>query len=305
MAPGRFGTQVPVLKQELNNIKSSILVRLFRVDTGSIGVTICGDRIGKTGLQACVAQVIKGGESCGILSHKEKAIGVGLLYISCPTSSRKSTVYIEPYLSITTVNPKDLSSFMKAERLVAIWPSLFPRLPSLTSSEITALVTSVDFSLANGGDYLTPNKNKGVKAAEESTMQTLSLPPPPLLYPDSNSSPSLQPLLVCIKICCDQVNIFARASLNCKDSFVVSQNHLHSLQVDLSLIKDHIGTDPGIMDIPLRSTWEVIMFVNGTITDIVSQLPSSSLSLQQELSIKAPISTTLSSFFSSYVRVSS
>ena len=95
-------------------------------------------------------------------------------------------MYIEPYLSITTVNPKDLSSFMKAERLVAIWSSLFSRLPSLTSSELTALVTSVYSSLANGGNYLTPNKNKGVKATEENTMQTLLLPSSPLLYPDSN-----------------------------------------------------------------------------------------------------------------------
>ena len=38
------------------------------------------------------------------------------------------------------------------------------------------------------------------------------------------------------------------------------------------------------------------MFVKGTITDIVFQLPSSSLSLQQELSVKVLISTTLSSF---------
>ena len=68
------------------------------------------------------------------------------------------------------------------------------------------------------------------------------------------------------------------------------------MQVELSLIKDHLGTNPGITYVPLRSAWEGIMFVKGTITDIVFQLPSSSLSLQQELSVKVLISTTLSSF---------
>ena len=84
MAPDRFGTPVSVLKQKINNIKSSTLVNLFRVDTGSIGVTICGGRIGKADLQACVAYVLMGGQSCGIISHKEKLIEDGLLYISCP-----------------------------------------------------------------------------------------------------------------------------------------------------------------------------------------------------------------------------
>ena len=116
-----------------------------------------------------------GGQSCGIISHKEKLIEDGLLYISCPAFFRKNTVYIEPYLSITTINPKDLFSFMKAERSVAIWSSLLLRLPSLTSPELTTLVASVDSSLANEDDYLTPYKNKRIKTTEENMMQTLSL----------------------------------------------------------------------------------------------------------------------------------
>jgi len=99
-----------------------------------------------------------------------------------------------------------------------------------------------------------------------------------------------------VKLCCNQVNLLSRASLNFKDSFVVSKKYLHSLQVDLSLIRDHLGTDPGITYIPLRSTWEGIVFIRGTITNNFSQLSSSSLILQQGLSVKALISTTLSSF---------
>ena len=41
------------------------------------------------GLQDCVDSIIKGNQSCGFVSHKEKDVQGELLYISCLASSQK------------------------------------------------------------------------------------------------------------------------------------------------------------------------------------------------------------------------
>ena len=197
---------------------------------------------------------------------------------------------------MATVDPNELSSFIQVERSVAIWSSPFLRLPFLTSLDLTALVTSIDSSLANGGNYFTPHKNKKGKAAEVDTIQTLALLSSPLLYPNLNGPSSLESLILCVKICCDQVNLLSRASSSFKDSFVVSRLYLRSLQVNLSIIQDHLEAGPGITDIPLRSAWEGIIFVKGSLMDVVSQIVFAFFSLLQERSVENLISQALSSF---------
>ena len=64
----------------------AVTVRLFHVLAGSIGTTICGGKIGSSGLQACVSHVPFGSTSCYIRSHatKEPILSDDTLYIRTP-----------------------------------------------------------------------------------------------------------------------------------------------------------------------------------------------------------------------------
>ena len=48
-----------------------------------------------------------------------------------------------------------------------------------------------------------------------------------------------------------------------------SPDNFYSLGVDVELLRDHLGVDPGIISLPLRSVWEGISLLKELITDYV------------------------------------
>ena len=80
------------------------IVHLFHVLAGSTGIVICGGKIGSSGLQACVADVLVGSSSCSIRSYstKEKSLIDNTLSVQTPLIVGKVAVYFPPLLLVSS-----------------------------------------------------------------------------------------------------------------------------------------------------------------------------------------------------------
>ena len=134
---------------------------VFHVLAGSIGKTICGGKIGSSGLQACVAPVPFGSTSCSVRSHatKETSLSDDTLYIRTPFVAGKLAIYLTSLLPVSSLSPKVLPYLLQATRSVEVWSSLLPRFSSLSPSEIKELIISVDQAVTFKTDFTTPFKS--------------------------------------------------------------------------------------------------------------------------------------------------
>ena len=161
-APSRLrsSTLVPQVERRVKISGSFDVITLLLVK--DIGVTICGGVIGASGSHACVDTVIPGKISCAIKSHNVKAKGLleHHVFIRTPSLRDKHTVYITPCLDVTTLASEILIPLLAIERTVEVWSSLFPRFPSLHSSDASELVAAVDMAVEGKYSFQTPSKKQ-------------------------------------------------------------------------------------------------------------------------------------------------
>ena len=116
-APGRYNEFVKT-GLTTTGIKSATLVKLFLVPVGSLGNTLCGGRIGESGLQACISSTSPSSSGCAIQRHvvKETRLMEGTMYIPSSSSFGKLSVFLEPSLSVIALPPSKVHSLLLEER---------------------------------------------------------------------------------------------------------------------------------------------------------------------------------------------
>ena len=183
------GVPSPVVpKVERSLSKEDANVRLFQVPFQSIGISICGGKIGSSGLQAFIAAVVPGSSSCSIRAHSLKAKSLVKMEIFIPTSivADRRAVYLSPSLLDSGFPSKVFSPLLNVERSVRVWRSLLPNLPSLSPRDIYKLVVSIDQAAVV---FKTPFKNKAVSfpsAVRVDNTENLVLPDYSLRCPVSD-----------------------------------------------------------------------------------------------------------------------
>ena len=128
-APGRYNAFVKT-GATTTGIKSATLVKLFLVPVGSLENTLCGGRIGESGLQACISPTSPSSSGCAIQRHvlKETRLMEGTMYIPSSSSFGKLSVFLEPSLSVTALPPSKIKYLLLEERLSLPRKPLFLRL---------------------------------------------------------------------------------------------------------------------------------------------------------------------------------
>ena len=160
-APGRYNAFVKT-GATTTGIKSATLVKLFLVPVGSLGNTLCGGRIGESGLQAYISSTSPSSSGCAIQRHtvKETRLMEGNMYIPASSSFGKLSVFLEPSLSVTTLPPSKVQYLLLEERSAKAWTDLLPRITSLPESEPSLLATDLNKTTLQANDYLSPSKSK-------------------------------------------------------------------------------------------------------------------------------------------------
>ena len=51
-------------------------------------------------------------------------------------------------------------------------------------------------------------------------------------------------------------------------SIATSTGDIHDVMVEVGLIQDALGVDKGLVDVPLRSYWEGIRFINHSLSEL-------------------------------------
>ena len=120
-------------------------------------MTIYGGKFGKTGLHA-YSFLVSLENACGIKSHaiKTQAFFEVALYMCTSSEAHQCTVFMFPFLPISTVDPPIVSSLISTERSVEVWTSLLPPLSSLPAVKCATLLSSLDLVVEEKGYYITP-----------------------------------------------------------------------------------------------------------------------------------------------------
>ena len=262
--PGRFRSPDVVKTRKVIAKKEAIpLVKLF---VSSATILACGGRVGQGKVQVCVADPSEGGVTCAVTSHaqKESSFLPGRVYIRTPLA-RKSTVYLVPSVAVDEVDPDVLLSVMYTEHTVQFWSSLVPRLPLLTLSETREFVASLDASTKHREDFLTSPK----AARKASTNVRFNFPVDLFAEVEDHSFATVWPLMRDRLIALSQATITLGRVWNTSSD---NPDELNGLKTELGLLRDSIGSSTGgLGDVPLRSAWEGIHFVDETVRAFVTK----------------------------------
>ena len=291
-------------------IKSATLVKLFLVPVGSLGNTLCGGRIGESGLQAYISSTSPSSSGCAIQRHavKETRLMEGNMYIPASSSFVKLSVFLEPSLSVTTLPPSKVQYLLLEERSAKAWTSLLPRITSLPESEPSLLATDLDKTTLQANDYLSPSKSKRaplitVDSFENSAFLSSG---DPLLTPlldrvDTTILSSVLPVIVKHSDAVSTIlHLVGRAVVGTTEFF---SEDLSSLEVEVGLLQDTLGVDPGLADIQLCTAWEGLQWLHSRLKTLESTFGSNQgVSVAQVSSI---ISASLSSINTKIVDIES
>ena len=268
-----------VSKVERPLTKEDAKVRLFQVPFQSIGISICGGKIGSSSLQACIAAVVPGTNSCSIRAHslKAKSLVETEVYIPTPIVADRRAVYLSPSFLASDLLSKVLSSLLNAERSVKVWSSLLPSLPSLSPLDIKNLVVSIH---QTAGNFKTPFKNKiasFTSAVQVDNTENLVLRDSSLRYPVSKRN-------TLVSVIYGHIDGLSANSENLRGDFHKLETtlvaDLGELDCQFSLLRDTLGSDPGIPDVPFRNPVGGDCFLKGFIGGITSSNPPSNSKFQ-------------------------
>ena len=274
------------------------LVKLLRIRPGDIGISICGGKLGKTGIHACAAQLAFGA-SCGIKAHSVKAQDpfVDALYIQAPSKNSKAqpTVYLTPILTIDDIDREMIDTLLATERTISVRTTLLPSLISLTSEECVALVKSVDSVVEAKADYFTPKKPKKEEAfLQHSSFITTQLVDPTVDFDVLLNAANFPPFFERL---CSTVDSLQHATLLLKNNSLALNKQFalrdSTFGGELSMLEDKLGSDPGLTDVHLRTAWEGIHFVHSVLLDVINNGSSSSLQLDDVQRLLSPFISTV------------
>ena len=236
--PLRFRSlTVPKVERRVKTFGSFDAVKLFLVK--NISVTICGGIIGALGLHACVDAVISG-----------KPLGLSTHTMLKPRVC-KHKVYLTHCIDITILAREILAPLLTIERTVDVWSLLLPRLPFRPSSEASELVASVDMDVESKCNFQTPSKKQ--QASDQ-----LNLDLNDLSYAVENIAVT-QDLDDLLPLLFSRINDLTTATEQLRQGFTTSSSDIcedfSKLHLNLRLLRDNLGSDPGLTSFPLRSDW--------------------------------------------------
>ena len=195
-------------------------------------------------------------------------------------------MYMTPCLPISAVDSSIIVQLLSAARSVEVWTSLLPRLSSLPAIEIGALLSSLDLAVEERSYYTTPLKLKRPRLGQSSLKDTSFLAPP--IVEHSVDILSLQPetFLPLFESLCKRVASLQAASETLRVDYIASRQQLilyqQTFRGELTLLQDRLGCDPGLTDVPLRSSWEGISFLHSLVLESLQPNVVSPL-LQQQI----------------------
>ena len=174
-----------------------------------------------------------------------------------------------------------IGPLLSIERTVEVWSSLLPRLPSLPSSEAAELVDSVDMVAESKSNFETPSKKQRALGQVILNLNDLSF-----LRDDIAETQDLEDL---IPLLCSRINELSTVTEQLRQGFTTSSSGIGDdvtkLHLDLSLLRDNLGSDPGLTSFPLRSAWEGILFTKNALTELSVKILTVIQKLQAPLSI--------------------
>ena len=263
-APNWYNSPVSVKPEcVVKAVVSSALVKLHLVSLNDIGNVICGGEIG-TGqnLRACVALVARGLTTCDVRSRSTKVKGFdeSTVYITTPLVWGKVTVYLTPVLKVSSISSTILQSLLQLERTVSFWTSLLPRISFLPAADLNNLISTLDAAVAVPPNHFTPQKSKSTAASR--ALDSISFLDNPLVQADdvlavSSSDPDTLFPLLCSRI--EMLHLsFEKLRTGLVDCQTILADSFQSLGIKVELLRDHLGSDPRLTDVHLRSVWEGI-----------------------------------------------
>ena len=278
LAPSKYDAFV---KTTPSGPKPAILVRLFLVPVGSLGTTLCGGRIGESNLQACISLTLPTSSGCAVQRHvnKETRLVEGCLYIPASSSSGKASVFIEPTLPVSSLPPSKIQSLMLEERTAEAWTSLLPRILSLPASEASSLAAVLDETSGKSTDYLSPSKLKRARLSASDSFHNNtflssvdSLLTTRLRGLDPTMLDSVLPVILDhADDVANTLQLVGRAVVATSEGF---STDLSSLEVEVGLLRDTLGTDPGLAGIQLRTAWEGLQWLHAEFKALESTFES-------------------------------
>ena len=150
------------------------------------------------------------------------------------------------------------------ERTVEVWSSLLPRLPSLPSSEVSELVTYVDLAVDGKCNFQIPSKKQRAPGKVNFDLTNLSFV--------ADNIVATKDLDILLPLLCDRVNSLNSATEQLRQGFASSSSvvptDVSKLHLDLILLRDNLGSDPGLTTLPLRSAWEGITFTKHALAEL-------------------------------------
>ena len=190
------------------------------------------------------------------------------------------------FLTVSDVDPTIIIQVFSAERSVEVWTSLLPCLSSLPAMEIGALLSPLDLAVEKMSYYATPLKSKRPRLGQSSRNDTSFLAPP-IIDPTVDIL-SLQPetFLPLFDSLCKRVASLQAASETLRVDSVTSRQqlilHQQTFGGELTLLQDRFGCDPGLTEVPLRSSWKGISFLHSLVMNSLQPNVFSPL-LQQQI----------------------
>ena len=274
------------------------MVRLLRIRPEDIGVTVCGGKVGKTGIHA-YATSLTFGASCGIKVHsvKYQDTFVDTLYIQTPAKNSKvqKRVYMTPFLPIEDIDHEIIDPLLATDRTSAVWSTLLHSSISLSSDECATLVKSIDLVVEAKADYITPKKPKKEKAIlQYSSIVTSQFVDPTVEFDTLLNSSNLPSFFQRV---CSMVDLLQQATLRLKtNSLPFQKNHEVSNDTfggELLMLEDKLGSNPNFTDVHLRTALEGINFVYSALLDSINNGTSSSSQHEEVQRLLSPFLSSL------------
>ena len=157
-----------------------------------------------------------------------------------------------------------IGPLLSIERTVEVWSSLLPRLPSLPSSEAAELVDSVDMAAESKSNFETPSKKQRALGQVILNLNDLSFLREDIAV--TQDTDDLIPLL------CSRINELSTLTKQLRQGFTTSSSGIgddaSKIHLDLSLLRNNLGSDPGLTSFPLRSAWEGNLFTKDALTEL-------------------------------------
>ena len=190
------------------------------------------------------------------------------MYFRTSAKSDRFMIYLYPSVAVDSITDAMVKFLLALEFPVKFWSSLLPRVLSCNIVEVQELIASLDGSSKRRSEFITPKK----KLKVDGGIANLAFTFPDDMFKSSDSSQatfeSLWPQLR------DRIVNLSKAVVLLGSSFSASakttSGDVSGVMVELGLLQDAVGSEDDLMDVPLRSWWEGIRFVNQALMGLSS-----------------------------------